>query len=370
MKTGSTLVELAQIISDQNALKKDFIAPLNKMEAIIEETPPATGLLDQIVDDTVSKHRLALRRSQGPDLILSPNDIFHDQIATHLNIPRDYYRRLHSASPEVFNANLNLWLSRSKDRRMIRTLGPTARALLSEKYRPLDNYQLAEQVLPILTAAKINIESCAVTEKRFYIKAINKNVQADIKVGDTVAAGISISNSEVGFGQLEITPLVYTLRCTNGMIMQDYSKKRRHVGGRSSGNEDFELLQDDTLAAKDRAFFLEVRDRVKAALEETLFNRLVDKIREASGQVINRDPVEVVKLTRTHFGLEESDEGGILKYLASGGDMTKWGLSSAITRYSQDLKDYDRATELEKIGGDVIELAQDEWKTIGGALVN
>jgi len=43
------------------------------------------------------------------------------------------------------------------------------------------------------------------------------------------------------------------------------------------------------------------------------------------------------------------------------------GLGSAITRHSQDLKDYDRATELERIGGRLIELPRSEWQMLSSA---
>ena len=37
---------------------------------------------------------------------------------------------------------------------MVRTLGGTARAFLSERYRRIDNYEIAEAVLPIISDIK------------------------------------------------------------------------------------------------------------------------------------------------------------------------------------------------------------------------
>ena len=39
-------------------------------------------------------------------------------------------------------------------------------------------------------------------------------------------------------------------------------------------------------------------------------------------------------------------------------------MANAITRTSQDLDDYDRATDLERLGGQIIELEQKDWAVI------
>ena len=36
-----------------------------------------------------------------------------------------------------------------------------------------------------------------------------------------------------------------------------------------------------------------------------------------------------------------------------------WGLHSAVTRFSQDVDDYERATDLEYIGGELLSVGQD-----------
>ena len=40
--------------------------------------------------------------------------------------------------------------------------------------------------------------------------------------------------------------------------------------------------------------------------------------------------------------------------------------SNAVTRASRDIRDYDEATELEKLGGRVIELSGQDWRQIAG----
>jgi hypothetical protein len=48
-------------------------------------------------------------------------------------------------------------------------------------------------------------------------------------------------------------------------------------------------------------------------------------------------------------------------------ELTKYGLMQAVTRASQDADDYDRASELEQLGGQIIELAPSQWRIIAEA---
>ncbi len=234
----------------------------------------------------------------------------------------------------------------------------------------MDNHDLAAAVLPILGEAGVTVESCDLTEKRLYIQAVNRKVLGEVKVGGTVAAGVIISNSEVGFGSLEISPLIFTLACTNGMVLRDGQMKRRHVGRRQGGESEdiFELLSNEAKDADDRALFLKVRDLTKLALEEARFREQLQRLQVAAGNLIESKKLErVVEVTAKRFAINEDEQESILTHLINGGDLSQWGLSSAITRTAQDLQSYDRAVDFEKIGGDVIELAGRDWTSIASA---
>ena len=62
-----------------------------------------------------------------------------------------------------------------------------------------------------------------------------------------------------------------------------------------------------------------------------------------------------------------AEQGGVLRHLASGGDLTHYGLINAVTAFSQDVVDYDRATELETMGGKLVELSPDQWREVAQA---
>jgi len=349
MKTGKTLVEMAQELQRQSEAKKDYIADTR----VLEMSPAG---------------ELALENGSRHDHEFPVTDHAHSQIAQRLDIPAKYYNRMRSEAPELLAANVNEWFHSQPERRMIRTLDGKARAFLSDRYRRLDNYDLAEAVLPVLgeMGEGVQIISSELTEKRMYIKAINRRLELEVKRGDVVQAGICITNSEIGLGSLRVEPLIYRLVCLNGMISQDFSTKKYHVG-RAAEDGAYELYSDDTLKADDRAFFLKVQDTVRAAVDMFKFSTIVDRMKEATEQKIEGNPVEAVEVLSENFGYSNEEKTGILTHLIQGGDLTAYGMLNAITRTSQDLEDYDRATELERDGSKILSLPSSTWKTIAMA---
>ena len=143
------------------------------------------------------------------------NENAHRQLGLQLKIPAPYYERMRAENPGLLMANVNGWFQQSPDtRRMVRTLDGTARAILSDRYRRIDNYEVAQTVLPIISEMQgARIESCELTDTRMYIKVVNERIQTEVVPGDIVQAGILISNSEVGMGSVSVKPLIYRLVC-------------------------------------------------------------------------------------------------------------------------------------------------------------
>ncbi len=73
---------------------------------------------------------------------------------------------------------------------------------------------------------------------------------------------------------------------------------------------------------------------------------------------------DVVELTGRAYDLNQNEQDGILNYLIQGGDLSLYGLSNAITKTSQDVESYDRATSLETIGWQVATMPEAQWKEI------
>ena len=116
MKTGRTLTEMAQALEAQQQMKKDFVADTRSLEMT-----PAGQLA--IANDTTQTFDVTSHA--------------HRQIGDRIGIPAKYYNRMLTKAPELLQANVNHWFQMNPEQRMIRTLGESARAFLSRRYRRL-----------------------------------------------------------------------------------------------------------------------------------------------------------------------------------------------------------------------------------------
>ena len=233
----------------------------------------------------------------------------------------------------------------------------------------IDNIDIAGVTLPILGGLPdIRFESCQITESRMYIKAVNPRLQAEVSPGDIVQAGIIISNSEVGLGSVSIQPLIYRLVCSNGMVVNEAAARRNHVGRVTDSEENFSVYSQATLDAEDKAFVMKIQDTVRAAVEEARFAQVVGKMQEAkAAQMDTHDVPAVVKLASKEFHITDSESTGVLQRLIESNDLTLYGLSNAVTRHSQDVESYDRASELESIGYSILTMPPRQWSRINRA---
>ena len=348
MKTHLSLSAMAQELESRMKAKQDFLIDTSKL--------------------TMTADTNELSFVNGTSHVMPVNNIAHNQIAQRLEIPSKYYERMRANDPALLATNVNTWLASKKEKRMVRTLNGNVRAFLSDRYNRIENEEIAQTVLPILLQQDgIQIESCAITESRMYIKAVFTKLEGEVAKGDVVQSGVVISNSEVGMGAVSIQPLIYRLVCLNGLILADSKYSARHLGGRVEASEDvYTMLTDETLKADDHAVLLKVRDVLKASLNEARFIERLNIMREAAGveTKLKGNPVEAVKLLAKSNGLNEFEEGSILRNLIEGADLSKWGMVNAITAAAkEDVLSYDRATELETLGGNVLTMTKTGWNS-------
>jgi len=353
MKQGRALPEVLAELQHQNNMKRDYIA---LAQALRLSEDGGSIILD----------------NNDAEEAFGATDLFHRQVGAALNIPAKYYDLMKSRKPELLAENVNSWLSERDQAYMIRSMdygyGRVARAFLSDRYRRIDNLEVASTVLPLFAGQPdMEVVSCEVTENRLHLKIVNHKLEAEVVPGDLVQAGVVISNSEVGLGAVSVQPLVYRLVCTNGMVCNDFGERRAHVGRQAKALEDsFHLYTDETIQAEDKAFMLKLRDTTLAAIEETRFAMIVGRLRESTNVRITGRIQDVVELTGKAYDLNQPEQDNILNYLISGGDLSLYGLSNAITRASQDVDSYDRATALEGIGWQVATMEPAQWKEING----
>ena len=365
-REGKNIVELAQEILRQAMDNEDFVVPVEKLTMAAE------------TDKGVPTLVLA---QKGNDMAFPTNDIADEQIAEYTNIPVGYYRRMAKDAPALLATNVNRWIGdKGDDKRMVRTLDGKVRAFLSDRYRTLENVDLAQQIIPVIQARNLLVISAEITERRMYIKAVDRSIERDVPTGrkmgdgshvffDTVSPGITVGNSEVGSGALSVERTVYTRVCTN-LAMIGKVLRKNHVGGRVTADDEvFAMLTDETKRLTDEAAWKQVRDVVAAAIDATAFEAHVTKLARAVDDTIEAPQVErTIQRVAKSFKLTEMERTGVLADLIKGADLTRYGLHSAVTRFSQEkANNYDRATELERMGGDIIDLSPAAWRELAVA---
>jgi hypothetical protein len=360
MKTGRSLQDLAAEIDRQSKTKHDYIADTRSIE----------------MDEDGKVNLIGTRDG------LEVRDIAHGQIAEHVGIPKQYYDRMRKDAPALLSTNVNTWFRKYPAVRMARELDDGLRALLSDKFRPLDHTDFAGVILDVASKQRLDVVSCEITERRLYIKAIDMRefkVPVGYKMGqghqifDTCCPCFIAANSEVGYGRLTLDTGVYTKRCTNLAWFGDGGMKRTHLGSRhkiaeATGVENIDhLLSDRTKQKSDEALWLQLRDVLSAAFNPDLLKKRTEVLTAAAENKITSDPMKVMELVTEKFGLSEGESGSVLRHLIEGGSLTQYGLHAAVTRSAQDHADYDRATELEYLGGKIIELPRTEWRQLAEA---
>jgi Domain of unknown function (DUF932) len=350
MKAGMTLANMANAIKEQHETKRDYVAGTSSI---------------YLSGDS----RLCLQ-AENSILNFNVTDQTHQQIASRLKIPSTYYQRMLRESPGLLAENVNTWFALNPESRMVRTLGNNARAFLSDRYLVIDNLDIVEAIFPVLNELGLgkNIASCDLSTDKMYLKIVNPSLQAEIKEGDIVQSGFILTNSETGKGSTTVQPLIYRLVCTNGLIVPDAGLRRIHLGRKS---------EDDSIAAKlyspatrlhERQLYLrQIVDVVRSMSDPRIFDRIVNMMRGATNDAIEAAPNKAVEVLAERVKLSEEEQSGVLNHLLLAGDLSRYGMLNAITRYSQDVESYDRATELEELGSKMLFMSTSEWGSIATA---
>jgi hypothetical protein len=339
MLKGRTIESLTTEIDRQYKSKHDFLFPTSFLAFTL------AGEITNKKDKTSKSFPLT--------------NYAHRQVSSYVGIPHQYYEKMLAEQPDLLAANVNRWLESKKpgSKRLLRTLDGKARAFLSDSYLPIDNHDLVGALLPQIVESGCQIVSAEITERKLYIKALTPKITGEVKVGDRVQAGLIIQNSEVGCGKIEISPLVYRLVCSNGMIINDLVQSRHHLG-RKIHDDEIEangIYSRETIMADIRAFLLKARDSVKAALDQSVFSKIVNKMRDATEQKIENVEEAIEEITN-RYSFSDEENKLITGNMFDGGDTSRYGLVNAVTAAAHQITDYDRSVEIERIGGEILYL--------------
>ena len=374
MKRQTTLAELVSELKDQNMQKKDFVVPANLLsmengQLVVNNFSSNDGLTKLLSEVGIKQE------SSSSKLILNCLPILHQNLSDKLDIPRKYYNRMLSQKDQVLvDTNVTYWLKNMKGNIFLRTfIDETknegfARAILSDRYNVIDNFDVLFATLEAVSGLNLKIEDngCDLTESKMYVRFIApdieinapdllknyKNPKGGSGVGDGIITGFVITNSELGQGSFAISPRAVILKCANGMVFKDDAFGKIHLGAKMEQYSQIDW-SEDTKRKNHELIQAQVKDAVKKFASEEYLAKKISELNGYAEQQLTH-PIETVKNVSRFLSVTEDKEKSIMDFFMRGGDFSVMGVSQALTFFAHESKDADEAHEMEMVAIDIL----------------
>jgi len=380
MKRGMSLENLLTTVVEQQKVKRDFVANTKESISMV------------LADDMPNKVALVLLKEGDSELQrFSISENCHRQIAGRLQIPLKHYFRMLEDYRDLIINEVNAIFKAEPQTRLLRTLDGKARAFLSDRYKVLDHDQVLEQVLPPIVKGDIPSEllSSNITENNMFMKILftGDDLAQDIgelarpqnhaggqlngEVRDIVRPGAIVKNSETGMGSMVVDGFFYRDFCFNGCVYgktEIFNVKRIHLGGKLVANGEFEVFSDETKRKQNELIIAEVTDAMKALTNPENVQKMGDALRATKEGAQVENAFAAVDQLAKEVDIRDGEKESVISNFLQDGDFSKWGMINAVTKVANtDAVDYDRACELENIGGQLIDMQMNQWNRIAVA---
>lgn len=308
-------------------------------------------------DKRVNSSQIEMHSTEGQEMfqikgngknVFSITKPCHNQIADKLDIPLKYYNKMENEVSELLVDNVNTWLHKTDKDFFIRGLGDSIRAFLSDRYRVIDHLDVLYCSLNELQAHKAEIEECYLSEIEMNIKVKSLMLKDFIRhKDDQIVGGLFFTNSETGHKALRVEPRLFRVKCSNGMIVEEFVTREVHLG-----NED-ELY--------DEIIYLSVRRSIRELFGR--FGEITQTLREAT-EIKIKNPQKIINNVVEQYRLSEAQKENILIAFGAEPEYDKYGIANAVTQAAQKEETWEKSVELERVGGNLISLSVEGFKSL------
>lgn len=379
MRTNVRKVELPELVNElqkQDMMKKDFVVPSS---CIIMENGNLI-VLNNDGSETLQKILNEINISSSDELIshteLTPIGVFHSQVAEKLGIPKRYYDKMNTDSHiKILDNNVTYWLKESKSNFMLRTFLDkdekfgVVRALLSDRFRVIDNYDILLAVLSAIRETGLNIKidenGCDITDKRMYVRFICPDVEIQApellknykkpdgsnNVGTGIVSGFVITNSEVGFGTMSISPRAKVLVCNNGLVVTKEKFSQVHLGAKLEQYSTVEW-SEGTKQKNLELIISQIKDYVIRFSSAEFLGESISSLIEKNKEL--EYPTDAVVNICNKLSITEEKQKDILNFFIKSGDMSSFGLSQSLTYFAHAKANADEQYEIETSSIEVV----------------
>jgi hypothetical protein len=266
--------ELIQYLKDIRDLSVDYVVPGPKLN--IEASPDGK---EWKLAFTLSKMDVDAENVEHADqvIVVKPTGWAQSQMIGKTPVPKRYHdEMLASGRGNLAAINLNTWLHDLKNKVMIRTVGDQFRAVVSDRYKPIDNLDLFGQVartIQVVNHARaadstqpLTFWKADVTDTDLFLSIHDKASVYNLGTPDKpdiYNTMTVVRNSEVGKSSMSVEPGFF-----RGMCMNIYTRapalRKVHTG--SKLDEGVFSFSDDTHQAAKELWQKEVRDVLNATI--------------------------------------------------------------------------------------------------------
>jgi len=369
--SANTLSTLLKQVQEQANRSQDFLAPTDQLVLMTGDRGDGSKVSQIIMEQAGGM----------PTQILSANDVAFDQIAQRAGLDVRTARRLQQGYSVEFDGLINAIWRKEPAVRMIRTYDNgnntgIARAYVSDKFKTFDNAHLLNAALPQLmeSDAQWRVVNGTVTDKRLYLRLKSEVITGEgAAVGDVMALGIGMSNSEVGCGSINVYQMFWTLACLNGMQTEKRTRKS-HITGARGDADTWGLLSDEAKDADNHSLSLQIRDLTAAYASRESFDEVLEKMRQAHADPINGSPQVAVESLGKVLALTKKETASVLDGLLAtigqagyaGQPVTRATMVNAVTAVAHQA-DADTVDDWQKLGGRVLDLPRSDWQRVAMA---
>lgn len=298
------------------------------------------------------------------------------------SVPAKFTEGLADTYPSIAAQLINDVAQANGKRHLFRCLDGRCRAVLSDKYRIMDHYDVAFSAMQAVQASNGEVVECSLSDTHMRIKFTSRNVWDAINLnregdrgnwysggignqdhlrrvgarsgGDlpggpgTVHPLVTVSNSETGHGGLNVRIGLLQAICFNLATVESVVQEV-HLGSKL----DEGIFTEETRQKDSEAVMLKCRDAVTAAFDSQKFAAMVAKANAAQSDAIEA-PTAAVNQFVEGQSLSEEVRDGILAHFLRDYDQTRYGMAQAVARYAQDVTEAEAASTLEDLAGKLI----------------
>lgn len=341
MKQGRTIKRIQSILQAERQKRTDIFVKTACIRSVVLDGEMQLEITDA---DQRSYYKVS--------------EVAHRQLAEWIKLPVRYYQQLNEDNPSLMEHLLNAWLAKGNEHKLLRICNKTILAVLSSSYFRYDNLELLNLVNNMVNSHRyLRIVSAELEHGVLHIKLIDRRQKEELAEGDTIYAGAVISNSELGLSPIKIETMIYRAKESAAFIFRDQAKRIYHTYRQinnyclASDITDYDsieinyepmedgiiqhitaILQDSYLVTKAMAV-IKCLDALKFSVSHE-YPRLIDELSES-------------------YSLNQAEKAQIYMKFVNCADQNYLNLLSTLS-YKLAATDYSRATELERIAGNML----------------